>query len=194
MNRPNKAPHRKIADKQWRARVVGTRDVVALALPLYRRLLPTEVRALIPESLRRAAKWTLGFKDPIVRVHELRLRLNDLGFVEQALDDLNRMSASSDDVERQLAIWELAGWHANCRSPEGSAAALALLDRGIDGIAHAELRRREAVLRAECHATLGETEKGRAIVAEALRTAQHPDLHLAAANLHADPAERILAR
>jgi glycosyltransferase involved in cell wall biosynthesis len=172
------------ARRVWR----GTLSVV---LPLYRRLLPTEVRAAMPEWLRRGAKRVLGIKDPIVRVQELRLRLNDLGFVEQALHDLSQMAASYEPVERQLAIWDLAVWHANRRTPEGSAATLELLNRGLDDVANPELRRREAILRTECHATLGEIEAGRLVVEEVLRDTQHADLHLAAANLHEDPAGRL---
>lgn len=166
------------------------RGAMSAMLPFYRRLLPTEVRALIPEGLRRAAKWALGIKDPIVRVQELRVRLNDLGFTERALEDLTSMSESDEPVERQLAIWDLAVWHANRRSAEGSAAALELLDRGLDDVAHPELRRREAILRAECHATLGEVDAGRRVIEEVLRVTQHPDLHLAAANLQQAPDDR----
>ena len=182
-----------LTDKQSLKNRLGhsARSAVSTALPIYRRMLPTEIRALIPESVRRAAKWTLGIKDPIVRVQELRLRLNDLGFVERALEDLTRMSKSAEEVERQLATWELAVWHANRRSEEGAAATLALLDKGLDAVAHAELRRREAVLRAECHATLCDVEAGRAVIAAALQEAEHPDLHLAAANLDTEPDARL---
>ena len=161
------------------------------ALSLYRRILPTEVRANMPEFLRRALKRTLGIKDPLVRVQELRVRLNALGFIEQALDDLVAMVESQQPVERQLALWDLAVWHANRRSPEGSAEALALLNRGLQDIMHPELRRREAILRAECHATLGEIQAGRTVLMQALQDAQHPDLHLATANLCTDSGERI---
>ncbi|HUT25348.1 MAG TPA: glycosyltransferase [Sumerlaeia bacterium] len=149
------------------------------------------MRGLIPEGLRRAVKWTLGIKDPIVRVEELRARLNDLGFTERALEDLTSMAESDDPVERQLAIWDLAVWHANRGSAEGSATALELLNRGLDDVAHPELRRREAILRAECHAKLGEIEAGRHVLEEALRTGQHADLHLAAANLCEAPEVRV---
>ena len=179
-------PHRLRERIDRRARLA-----VSMALPVYRRLLPTKLRALIPQSVRRAAKWSLGIKDPIAQVHELRLRLNDLGFVERALAELDCMAESENAVERQLAAWELAVWHANDKSSEGYAAALASLDAGLDDIAHADLRRRESILRAECHAALGKIEAGRAIIAEALRETPHPDLRLAAANLHEDPGERI---
>lgn len=169
----------------------STGSVASRALPLYRSLMPIEFRTQIPVSVRRALKRIFRIKDPLVRVEELRLRLCDLGFVEQALNDLVLMTESSKAVESQLAIWELAVWHANRRSREGSAAALELLDRGIGDIADTELRRREAVLRAECHATLEQVEAARGVINEALRQAQHPDLYLAAANLYTDPVKRI---
>jgi len=182
MNQSRKFSPKEIATRPqyllaWLAESTGS--VASRALPLYRSLVPIEFRTRIPESVRRALKWTLGIKDPLVRVEELRLRLCDLGFVEQALNDLVLMTESSKAVESQLAIWELAVWHANRRSPEGSATALELLDRGIRDIADPELRRREAVLRAECHATLGQIEAARGVIDEALRQVRHPDLHLA---------------
>ena len=188
MNASDKSPSNTTANSQ--GLLNRARGAVSAILPFYRRILPTEVRALIPEDLRRAGKWTLGIKDSVVRVQELRVRLNDLGFVKRALEDLERLAKSDEPVERRLASWELAVWHANERSPEGSAAALELLDRGIDDV-DPELRRREAVLRAECHATLGEIEAGRRVVEEALRAEQHVDLHLAAANLCELPDDRL---
>ena len=96
----------------------GARATFSAALTVYRRLVPTKLRAIFPESIRRTAKKILGIKDPLVRVQKLRLRLNDLGFVERALADLNRVAESQNAVERQLAAWEIAVWHANRRSPE----------------------------------------------------------------------------
>ena len=130
---------------------------------------------------------TLGIKDPYLRVQELRLRLSDLGFVERAFDELNQLSENGELFERELANWTLAVWHANQRSPEGAAAALASLEKGIDAISTPEQRRRAVVLRAECLAMLGETELARAELAEALATMPHADLHLAAANLDTVP-------
>lgn len=167
------------------------RATVSAGLSLYRRILPPDFRVLIPETLRRVAKRSLGIKDPIVRIYELRLRLNELGFVDRALDDLTRLSESSDPIERQLAIWELAVWYANQRSVEASAMALSLLDLGIDDIIEGDQRRWEAVLRAECHATLGDLTAAQAILTSALLIERHADLHLAEANLQSDPLDRL---
>jgi glycosyltransferase involved in cell wall biosynthesis len=169
----------------------SVRGAVAAALPCYRRFVTPELRLLIPEGVRSAAKRTFGIKDPLIRVHELKLRLNELGFVERALEDLRALSQSPDATERLLATWELAVWNANRRSPEGSAATLTLLDRASDDIAHTELHRREAILRSECHALLGNVEAARAVIAAALQNEQHPDLHLAAANLSEHQAEQL---
>lgn len=169
----------------------GVRGAAAAAIPVYRRFLPTALRARIPDGLRRTVRWTFGIKDPYLRVQELRIRLNDLGFVERALNELNQLSESGEIYERQLANWTLAVWHANQRSPEGATAALAALDRGIDTVSNPEQWRRAAVLRAECHAMLGNIEAGRSTVEEALANAPHADLYLAAANLQPDARGRI---
>lgn len=168
-----------------------SRAAISAALRTYRRILPMEVRILIPEGVRQTAKWSLGIKDPIVRIEELRRRLNDLGFVERALNEFNQLTEGAEPIERDLAIWNLAVWHANRGSPESAAAALALLDKGLDEIAQPELRRREAILRAECHAVLGNIKAGRSEVAKALAQTAHADLFLAAANLSTNPSERI---
>ena len=166
-------------------------EAVSAWPPYYRRLVPTELRALIPYEFRRLLKWGLGAIDPIIQVHELSHRLNDLGFVERAQDDLDRFTEGSDASVRQRASWFLAVWHANQRSSEGAAAALALLDRHHDALADLDVHRKEAVLRSECYATLGDIEAAHAGIAAALETEQHPDLYLAAANLHAEPPERL---
>lgn len=167
----------------------GSRATVSAGLSLYRRILPPDFRVLVPETLRRVAKRSLGIKDPIV--HELRLRLNELGFVDRALDDLKRLSESPHPIERQLAIWELAVWYANQRSGEAAATALSLLDLGVHDVIEGDHRRWEAVLRAECHATLGDLTTAQAILTSALRIERHADLHLAEANLQSDPRDRL---
>jgi len=171
--------------------VDSARAVTTAALPYYRRAVPTGLRALIPDDVRRLLKWGLGVKDPIVRVHEHRRRLNDLGFVERALEDLEHLAENSDAFARQRAIWFLVVWHANRRSPEGSAEALALLDRGLEDTGEPDMSRKEAVLRAECLATLGDTDAAAGVIAAALQNEPHADLYLAEANLYADPAERL---
>jgi len=177
----------KLTQSLWQSVGSGARGALTAALTRYRRLVTPELRVLIPEGVRRLAKKSLGIKDPL----ELRLRLNELGFLERALDDLRILAVSSAAIERELAIWELTVWHANRRSSEGSSAALALLDRAVNDAEDTETRRRKAVLRAECHATLGDLEAANAVVAAAMRERQHPDLHLAGANLCEDPVERL---
>ncbi len=194
MKPPSNSSHRKIADPPRDLRhmlkrlVERGRGAAAAAMPIYRRILPMEVRARIPDDFRRTLRSTFGIRD---RVQELGHRLNDLGFVERALDELNQLSENAKIQDRQLANLALALWHANQDSPEGAAAALASLDKGIDTISHLQLRRREAILRAECHAMLGNIEAARTEIVEALADAPHVDLYLAAANLHAEPGERI---
>ena len=160
-------------------------------LPHYRHILPEQIRALIPDSARRLVRRALGIEDPYPRVQQLKLRLNELGFVERALADLNLLPDSSVPQERQRANWELAVWHANQKSPAGAASALRLLDGALDEDATPEMLRRQAVLRTECHASLGDMDTARAVVASALTVERHPDLFLAAANLFEDPGERL---
>jgi tetratricopeptide (TPR) repeat protein len=196
-NQPIKPPRRGAGQfsrrvDRLRDSVVGrARAVTTAAIPYYRRALPTGLRALIPDDVRRLLKWGLGVKDPIVQVHEHRHRLNDLGFVERALADLEHLAENSDAFAQQRATWFLAVWHANRRSPEGSAEALALLDRGLEDTGEPDMPRKEAVLRAECLATLGDVEAAGAVIEAALRDEPHADLHLAEANLYADPEERL---
>ena len=197
-NPPIKPPQRTAAGQlsrrasRLRDSVVGSaRAATTAALPYYRRAVPAELRALIPDQLRRLLRWGLGLKDAIVLVHEHRHRLNDLGFVDRALEDLGHLSKSSDAFARQRATWFLAVWHANRRSPEGSTEALALLDLGLEDTGEPDMPRKEAVLRAECLATLADLDGASAVIEAALEDEPHADLHLAAANLYGDPAERL---
>jgi len=144
---------------------------------------------LIPDELRRLLKWMLGIKDAVAQVYELEVSLNDLGFVVRALEELDAFSEHDDVLAQRGANWVLAVWYANQRSPEGSAAALALLDRRADD--EPDVRRREALVRAECYATVGDMNAARATIAAVLEDDPHPDLYLAEANLHEEPAERL---
>jgi glycosyltransferase involved in cell wall biosynthesis len=191
-NSPRRHASRLSSLRLLREYIAGSaREAAAAVVPYYRHVVPDEVRLLVPEGVRRLAKTTFGIKDPVVRAYEYKLRLNELGFVERALEDLGRLSRSPEVMDRQLALWHLAVWHANRRSRRGSTAALELLDRYINEVVDQELLRRAAVLRAECHATLGDVYAGRAVIAATLQVEQHPDLFLADTNLHEDLAERL---
>jgi glycosyltransferase involved in cell wall biosynthesis len=167
-------------------------------LPYYRWLLPTRLRGLAPNRLRRGVKKALGIPEPIdraneaaIRIQGLVTRLTELGFVERALDDLDRLSRGVEVEEKGPASWALAVWHANQQSAEAAREALIYLDRALSEVTDADLSRRGAVLRAECYVTLGDLSAARAIIDSALTTAQHPDLFLAAANAHPEPLERL---
>jgi len=197
-NRPIPPPLRRASGRLSRTtgrfweRVGGSaRAVTTAALPYYRRVVPVELRALIPDKLRRLLKWMLGVKDAIAQMYELKVSLNDLGFVERALEELDAFSEHEDVLAQRRANWVLAVWYANQRSPEGSAAALALLDRRSDDVVEPDVRRREILVRAECYATVGDMDAARAAIAAVLQDDPHPDLYLAEANLHEEPAERL---
>ena len=167
------------------------RHVASVVHPRYQRFVPTPVRALIPGGVRRFISHTLGLQTLETRVWHFKLRLNELGFVERTAEELEVASESSDPAMRQGASWTLALWYANQRSPEGAAAALPLLDKAIGEHATKERVRREAVLRTECHATLGNIDAARTVVESAQQAARHPDLYLAQANLQSDPVEHL---
>ncbi len=175
----------------WGAICDAVSWVGSALLPHYRRILPTSARELLPEWLRFAVKRNLKISDAVTRVQHLSVRLNELGFVERARDDLVQLSVRGKAEERRLASWELALWHANQGTPDNAAIALQMLDRALVGRSDAERLRRDAILRAECHASLGATRTAGWALASRLEVAPHPDLYLALANLQQDPAARL---
>jgi glycosyltransferase involved in cell wall biosynthesis len=119
-------------------------------------------------------------------------RLFELGFTERPLAELRALMVHDPDPRvRRLAARELAKWHANQRTATGAARCLELLEHAAVGEGDPTRLRQAALLAAESHATLGDVERGRQVIEDALRSGLHVDLLFAAANLEAAAPDRI---
>lgn len=175
----------------WNRVIAGVRTRLTRVVPVYRRLVPPRLRTAIPVELRHQIKLGIGYRDPVSKAQALRIRLNDLGFVERGLAELDRLANSQDQKERQHALWTIAVWHANQTSEHDAHLALAALDKLLPSTLGPEFGRWVAVLCAECLDRVGDTERAKAEIQAALRKELHPDLCLAAANLCTVTSERL---
>jgi len=175
----------------WGAICVAVGWVGSALLPHYRRVLPLQTRELVPERLRVATKRYLKISDATTRVHHLSLRLNELGFVARAREDFYQLSMEGKPEERRLASWELAIWHANRATADDALVALSMLERALVAEIDPERLRRAAVLRAECHALLGEKRIAAHSLSSALEFAPHADLYFGLANLEEEAPARL---
>jgi glycosyltransferase involved in cell wall biosynthesis len=118
------------------------------------------------------------------KIELYKYRLLNLGFYEKGLEDLEEIIKNSQDAyQKRLAAWELALWHANQYSEESAKRCQQFLSIAVEGEKDKELLRRAAVLMAECYQILGDVERGKQVIKDALEWNKHPDLYLAAANL-----------
>ena len=121
-------------------------------------------------------------------VRNLRTR----GFTERAVRVLEAFAADgSDPVRQQLASWELALWHADQHDADSAREALRWLAAAARDEFDPLRLRRIAVVTAECHDRLGETELATQVLEEALAQWRTANLLLARANLATTPTERL---
>lgn len=151
------------------------------------------------EILAASARSPLSSVDPVeearkrarTQVSALRRKLLELGFIERASADLEAcVSQSKDPYLREIAAWELAGWYANHYSDSGARRCLELLDIVSDQ--EPLLRKRIAVLRAECQALLGQaTEAEESLHGAIGRFGPDPDLFLGLTGLQTSPEAKL---
>jgi glycosyltransferase involved in cell wall biosynthesis len=114
------------------------------------------------------------------------------GFYEKGVKDLGAYVEQTDNIWlKQLAAWELALYHLNRREadPRESLRLLELAG-SVDG-GGSTVERRIAVIRAEAYDRLGERERARQVLTEALSARPHADLFLGMSRLHAEPPRRL---
>ncbi|MEE8576240.1 MAG: glycosyltransferase, partial [candidate division Zixibacteria bacterium] len=162
-----------VSSKSWR-----------ITAPL--RAIVTWARGALNRKPREMSLEELGRGVPGVR-----RRLNSLGFKQRALEELKLLSKSYNRQQRQFAGWELALWHANLGTKDGAEECLKLLQEVTKENDDPERHRQAAVIEAECHVTLGNTEEAKRAILSALDTEQHADLYLAAANLESSTLDRL---
>lgn len=150
-------------------------------------LLTQKQKHLIRRILRRGK-----IQSQIRKVEQIKYRLQNLGFTQRGLDDLQDLFVNSKDpyLKRTVA-WELALWHANQYSTENARHCLELLPNVVKGEKDPEWIRRVAIIEAECYEILGDIEAAQRAIARVLKLEKHADLFLAAANLESSTSGRI---
>lgn len=122
----------------------------------------------------------------LLKIELIKYRLQNLGFTQRALDDLRALYDSSmDPYLKKVVAWELAVWHANQYNIEDARRCLELLPEVVKGEKDPDQLRRAAIIEAECHQILGDTETAKQVILHSLELETHADLFLAVANLEA---------
>jgi len=117
--------------------------------------------------------------------------LYDLGFTEKALADMKQLHEhTSNKYVRIAAAWELGLYYANQYSTEGALCALPYFREVKASDLDGDMRRRLAIMEAECYTQLEEAGVAQVILVEALKDEDHPDLYLALANTTSDVQDK----
>jgi len=126
------------------------------------------------------------------KVKDLKIKLLDLGFYEQAYSDLQDLRKDTSQISiRKRAAWELALWHANKYSKNDAVACLELLSLATQNESDSLRLSHACVLETECRDTLDDQKTGRKIIQKALKSYPCADLYLAAANLEHSASKKL---
>lgn len=119
-------------------------------------------------------------------VERVKKRLNELGFEDRALKDMENKFQSNDPYLSLIAGWQLAVWYANQDDPINAKFCIDILQKvKFDKKDHV-MKRRKSIIEAECYQRLGETIKAKDTISKRITEDQHADLLLAKANLEED--------
>ncbi len=125
-------------------------------------------------------------------VDRVKYRLYNLGFTKRGLSDMEALVEQNEEPHlKKLAAFELALWHANQYTSDGAKKCLQLLPIVLEDEKDQDIVRKTKILEVECYELLGENEKGKKVIEEALASKPHPDLYLAAANLETTVIKRV---
>ncbi|CAM4282203.1 glycosyltransferase family 2 protein [Lacicoccus alkaliphilus] len=129
-------------------------------------------------------------KDAQNKLKPYTYHLYDLGFTDRALKDLEALYSSTRKGNlKKAAAWELALWHANTYTVDGARQAFAYLASAVEGVKDADFLRRAAIIAAECADRAG-CRTSAVKVLDTVMAHEHPDVHLAMANLEDDLDKR----
>lgn len=143
------------------------------------------------EMLRKVLKYGKR-RQQKVYVKQIKDNLYSLGLRNKALAQLQSiLNETNVAYLKRLVAWELVLWYANLESNEGAKTALTYMDHAKNGENDLTQLRRIAIIEAECLARLGRIDESREIITNHLKKDDHPDLHLALANLEADINKRL---
>src|SRR5699024_2394133 len=121
----------------------------------------------------------------------VKWKLYNLGFIHQALKELEEITMENEPHLKRLASWELALWHANQYTKTDAEQCIIHLPDAIKGTTDHTLLRRAAILEAESLHILGKTDQAKGIIEKALALETHPDLYLAMASLEPSVEQRV---
>ncbi|UTR16214.1 glycosyltransferase family 2 protein [Salipaludibacillus sp. LMS25] len=125
-------------------------------------------------------------------VKAVKWKLNNLGFTERGLKDLEKLYNNAKRATYKSYIaWELALWHANQQTKEDALKALDYLKVFMLAKPNHEEVRRATILTAECFVILGDNTSAKRTIDNAMKVYTHPDIYLSAANVEQDLEKRL---
>ncbi len=146
--------------------------------------LPPQAAKHDPELLEQQAAES--------QMRELRMRLLNLGFQARALAELNMLSETSQNKYlRDLALWELAVWHANRYQVEDAQKSIGFLEQLNEARLDQATKSHRAIMLAEAYDIVGQPIKGRQTLDEILSDQRNADLYLAYCRHEAEPQAKL---
>ncbi|PYZ92543.1 glycosyltransferase [Salipaludibacillus keqinensis] len=129
---------------------------------------------------------------PTTQIQLLKHKLNNLGFTERGLKDLEAQFHKAKNLKfKKYIAWELALWHTNQYTKTDAKKALDYLEVVLQDEENKEKVRRATILTAEAMKRLGFESNGKRLLTKVIKENKHPDLYLAGANLEEGLQNRI---
>ncbi|WP_440897970.1 glycosyltransferase family 2 protein [Amphibacillus sp. Q70] len=138
---------------------------------------------LLTDKQKKRLKKIMPSGNKMKQVELIKYHINELGFVERGLTELEDLLSNEDEYLRYLAGWQLAVWHANQDPLEHAKQCINQLATLTFDNNDQVLKRRKSILEAESYHRLGDLNKAKEIISLALKNDSHRDLLLAQANL-----------
>ncbi|WP_147803690.1 glycosyltransferase family 2 protein [Alkalicoccus halolimnae] len=156
-------------------------------------MMKKNISARMTKEQRDRLKQVLPFIGlPTAKVETAKWKLNNLGFTERGLQDLEDLyEHAKQPVMKRYAAFELALWHVNQYTEEGAEKALDYLSALLTTEEDQETIRRASILAAEAMGRLDVIDRAEAMLDTLIKRKPHPDLYLARANTLKNAESRI---
>src|SRR5690625_3295220 len=127
------------------------------------------------------------------KIKRITYKLYTLGFTKRALQELKQIANNpyEDRFIRNLAMWELALWHANKHCPEEATIALDYVNQLEKSKLNKVFQRKLSIIKADCLILQNKINEAKQIITESLNKTEHIDLYFMMVNVQTTVDKRL---